>query len=157
MSNSNTPPSITDDDGTGGEAQEATIPPVSFEYEYDESLSVPTEVVQLWIEVGNGIDKNQTGKSFTLCFFAWRVSCRSVLSILPRWNHFFSIVISQATTNHILFVLLTTVDRFLCLVFLVVDLSQHNSGLEVGRGFVSVRASVHEHSQCAVLYRKLCR
>jgi hypothetical protein len=47
-----------EDDGTGA----ATIPP-ALEYEYDESLSVPAEVIQLWIEVGNGIDKNQTGKS----------------------------------------------------------------------------------------------
>jgi hypothetical protein len=30
-------------------------------YQYDSSVVAPPEVIQLWIEVGNGLDKNQTG------------------------------------------------------------------------------------------------
>ena len=30
-------------------------------YQYDSSAAAPPEVAQLWIEVGNGLDKNQTG------------------------------------------------------------------------------------------------
>lgn len=30
-------------------------------YHDDSSAGAPSEVKQLWIEVGNGIDKNQTG------------------------------------------------------------------------------------------------
>jgi hypothetical protein len=30
-------------------------------YSWDESALPPTEVFQLWTEVGNGIDKSQTG------------------------------------------------------------------------------------------------
>lgn len=30
-------------------------------YHNDSSVVTPPEVIQLWIEVGNGLDKNQTG------------------------------------------------------------------------------------------------
>lgn len=32
-----------------------------YSYQYDGSVVAPPEVIQLWIEVGNGLDKNQTG------------------------------------------------------------------------------------------------
>jgi hypothetical protein len=39
-------------------------------YQYDSSVVAPPEVIQLWIEVGNGLDKNQTGTCVPLMSFA---------------------------------------------------------------------------------------
>lgn len=43
------------------EGEQLPAPPEE-NYNWEEGV-VPTEVLQLWEEVGNGIDRNQTGKS----------------------------------------------------------------------------------------------
>lgn len=40
---------------------ENEVSEAEYGYQYDSSVVAPPEVIQLWIEVGNGLDKNQTG------------------------------------------------------------------------------------------------
>jgi hypothetical protein len=46
-------------------------------YNWDEAVPPSPEVLQLWTEVGNGLDKNQTG--VYRCCVVWYIVIRSVI------------------------------------------------------------------------------
>lgn len=50
-------------------------------YTWEDALPPVSEVLQLWTEVGNGLDKNQTGRFIVLCEGAVYCVCGG----FPSW------------------------------------------------------------------------
>jgi hypothetical protein len=64
---------------------EGEPPSEEIPYSWDDSALPPTEVFQLWTEVGNGIDKSQTG-AFPMVILC-RGDCEGFSLLNLDWKH----------------------------------------------------------------------